>query len=320
MARPTGSTEKYGPKRAGQQAFKGPDAYTWQRIAKSLVGGADALLPSAWRSKPSTPWLNAVGAALSSVTALMLFLWPEPPLYVKVAVVFVAISSVSYVYVSCFAAKLAWLVVMVALLGSVLGIALARIPTEAEPVVAQYFDDTYTANIWVQQPHMYDASQDVMVEEFGAFDPRAWHGQGELDADPRSISHLIQLSVMNNGALVETAGMVVGSQHFGNFEAVYQLDPIDSTIAAQVARSAVESGLLSSSAATEVIGQGIEDAEHSYMQVRCRATPRPFFSARPGDVLVVRGAPVAYGPVMRQDGHLNHVVYLACSNVERLNY
>jgi hypothetical protein len=270
---------------------------------------------------PHTPWLVATSAVLATLATIVLFLWAAPPLYARIAIVVIAVCIVSFSYVKNKIVRTALVLTGFLSLVITITIAIINVPTEVEKNIDSLFKMTREANIWAQEPFMYEGSKRKIADHYDAFDPTRWHALDELpEVVPASIQDLIERgAATNNGALIVTAGAVTVQQEFGG-QYIFQLEPIDKAKAEEITAELSTFSEINPNDAAVIVGGGIADPEHSHLQVYCLVTARPFFQAEQGSHLIVTGTPIAYGRIPRRDGRQNDVVYLLCSSVEHVNW
>jgi len=160
-----------------------------------------------------------------------------------------------------------------------------------------------------------------MIDNFSAFDPSTWHGWEDLDDTTAVPSYdIIASAGASSGIGLVFAGVVNAFNSIGNGEYVIQLLPLQSTTNAALRETEISTRLIPNGLQRlTVFSGGVPDSEDARAIIYCRLTVRPFFLPRVDNILVVKGAVLAYGRTFRGDGSTADVAYTACSSAEQFD-
>jgi hypothetical protein len=199
-------------------------------------------------------------------------------------------------------------------------------PSAAQRYVSEYLNETKTANIWYGQTAMNPFAEGFMLKHYSAFNPRSiaypYNLSGAVPIELERLVRAVPLGGMGETPVI-TMGQI-GSVSFvgiepgpiGDPEYVVQLLPITPALSKEWRpRDFGESQMVDCSGSlADLYPTQVENQDNDNIDVYVRIHPLPIPIPQPGDAMVVRGFPIAYGLVPVANGHLFTTLYLAGSS------
>ena len=327
---PTGRATPNAPETLPEPRAQREASPTTRRGAQSRVpnapspGGPTRPLPTKASARPSMLDVSRFGsferavAIVSGLAGIAAFLWPDIPIYVKVACIllfawlFITFRSEPPRLKTFFAG------VAVLLVGTIV-VHVAVQPSAQATYVDEYLRDTQEANIWLGAVAMDPTARQYMLDHYSAFDPETYHYEYDLPgASPVELVSLVKGLPRGNGpsGSVIVLGQASAISKVGDDEWVIQLLPIpvgerNEWRDLKIGQQAVT---YSTGTLDDLYPPKGFDAVKEQATIYARVKLRPLDIPQDGSPVVVRGYIIAYGRTVVGSGKIFDTLYLAGSS------
>lgn len=197
---------------------------------------------------------------------------------------------------------------------------IGAVPSSDERRVAQYFSDICSDPMWGTEPVLcMDRSREFASEHVSDYFTTWGTVTRPTRGEVVSLDTLSQGSDLYSGGPVTTIGEVVGMQSLGGNELVIQVRPATREALSNVSWRTFQQTLGPENYMTELFPEPRPTAEKTANSlVYINVTVRPFFSIKPGQLLIIQGIAVATGRILQPASqHVVPMTYIRARAIER---